>query len=288
MSEQKIEVGMNEQARLVTAVLAASSWPEREQAQTTHAVHPHSKQTKQYLVDYKGLTAVGELNAALEAEISLVDIFTAAVRCSWPDLTPQEEIPAGLESWAGALADFSRATAIDTFWSTHSADWDEALDGLNGILKDKDIAGFIEKLTGKPLPKPVVVMPTITYPLLNPVIAETADEIIFILPPAKAWGESPPWPHGEDPGWVVIQTCWYLCEFFMLDVLADLDDTQKALLLHSAVTLCLESELEEEMMAYLVRAKKEHSLPQLPLTVENLRDYLANPEGKELTSVVKD
>ena len=52
------------------------------------------------------------------------------------------------------------------------------------------------------------------------------------------------------------------------------------------MTLCLEGEFDEaEAMAYLVRSKKEHSLPKLPLVVEELRDYLAAPKSRSLADL---
>jgi hypothetical protein len=100
----------------------------------------------------------------------------------------------------------------------------------------------------------------------------------MILPPAKAWGESPPWPFGEDPGWVIAQSCFYLVHHFLADTLAQMNETQGGLLTYAAVTLCLEKEFDEaEAMTYLVQKKKEQNLPRLPLAVELLRNYLAEP-----------
>ena len=279
MSDAVIEIGLDERIRLVTAVLAASSWPEREQAETTHAVHPHSKQTKQYVASHRNHQAVAGLDNALDAGVSLHDIFAAAVRATWPDFQPQAPVPAGLDKWLATLPDFAATANLAPFWGNHAAPWDEAIAGLQEILTGKAIIGFLEKLTGQPLPKTVYLMPTVNYPLLHPVLAETADQLYFILPPAKAWGESSPWPHGEDPGWVVIQTAWHLSRYFWASQLAALDEARQTVLIHAAVTLCLEAELEEEAMAYLVRAKKEHKLPQLPAVVEQLRDYLTRPTG---------
>jgi hypothetical protein len=49
------------------------------------------------------------------------------------------------------------------------------------------------------------------------------------------------------------------------------------------VTLCLEEEFDEaEAMTYLVQKKKEQNLPNLPLAVELLRDYLVERDGRSL------
>jgi hypothetical protein len=52
------------------------------------------------------------------------------------------------------------------------------------------------------------------------------------------------------------------------------------------VTLCLEEEFDEaEAMTYLVQKKKEQNLPRLPLAVATLRDYLAAPDGRDLSQL---
>jgi len=117
-------------------------------------------------------------------------------------------------------------------------------------------------------------------------LAETAAVLFMILPPAKAWGESPPWPFGEDPGWVIAQSCYYLVQHFLADELAQMDETGQSLLTYAAVTLCLEEEFDEaEAMTYLVQKKKEQKLPRLPLAVELLRDYLAGRDDRTLSQL---
>lgn len=287
MSE--LNVVIDERARLVTAVLAASSWPDKEQEQAPHAVHPHSKQLRQFAAPFRRHAVVAGVNAGLAEKMDVTDFFTAALRCTWPDLTPLEALPARVgQMWVDALADFARETAVADFWAAHTGPWEEARAGLETIFAHSQMMTFLGQLLGRPIPKDVAVMPTVTYPMLNPVLAETADTLFFILPPAKAWGESPPWPHGEDPGWVIAQTGWHLTGHFLRDTLAELDEAGRALLRHAAVTLCLEADFDEaEAMAYLVRSKKEHNLPRLPLVVEQLRDYLAG-DGRSLTSVIRE
>ena len=284
----ELNVVIDERVRLVTAVLAASHWPEMEQAQTTHAVHPHSKQVKQWVRPFQNHRAVQRVNDSFGANVGVDSLFTAVLRCGWSDKINITAPPAGAQDWIKSLADFAVQSKMLDFWADHAQPWDEARTGLDVIFSRSQIISFLGQLLGQTVAKNVAVMPTVTYPMLNPVLAETDDTVFFILPPAKAWGESPPWPHGEDPGWVIAQTCWHLANHFLADTLGELDEINQALLLHAAVTLCLEADFDEaEAMAYLVRSKKEHNLPRLPRVVEQLRDYL-NGNGRSLVSVISD
>jgi hypothetical protein len=279
-----VTISLDNRVRLVTAVLAASQWPEIEQQQTPHAVHPHSKQTAYYVESAAGHTAVSTLNNGLARGVPLADYFTAALRCTWPDFIPQEPLPASLAGsiWVGSLPDFYRQTNLAAFWREEGEPWQTAYEELRAIFQNSKLPAFLRKLCGEELAR-VVIVPTVVYPLLQPVLAETAAALFMILPPAKAWGESPPWPFGEDPGWVIAQSCFHLVQHFLAGTLAQMDDTQRALLTYAAVTLCLEEEFDEaEAMTYLVQKKKEQNLPNLPLAVELLRDYLVERDGRSL------
>lgn len=259
MSEQYLEVAIDENVRTVAALLAASDWPSMEQAITPHAVHPHSKQTMHYMQPYKSHAAVTGLNAALGAGGTLEDLFETAVCHS----KLHEE---------STVVDFVAHTNLADFWAKHAAAWDAAIADLKQIFDGKPILETITALTGVAINKPVRLVPTIVYPMLTPVVVENRDRIFIILPPAKAWGESPPWPFGDDPGWAMAQVTFYLSQHLLRDNLADDDETEALVRLHAIVVLCLEKELSDaEAMAYLVRTKKEQKLPQLMAAVEEAR-----------------
>ena len=254
MSEQYLEVTIDERIRTATALLAASDWPAMEQTITPHAVHPHSKQTMHYLEPYKSDAVVTELNAALGATGGMEGLFETAVSTN-----PHTA--------------FATAANLPTFWASHADAWDEATTDLKAIFDGTPIVGAIATLTGVEISKPVILVPTIVYPLLAPVVVENTERIFIILPPAKAWGESRPWPFADDPGWAMAQVAFYLSQHLLRDESAQMDETDGLVRLHAIVVLCLEKEMNDaEAMAYLVRTKKEQKLPQLMGAVEAMRE----------------
>ena len=254
MSEQYLEVTIDERIRTATALLAASDWPAMEQTITPHAVHPHSKQTMHYLRAYKSDAAVTGLNAVLSAGGTLDDLFETAVSTN-PHTT------------------FATTANLPTFWASHTDAWDEAITDLKAIFDSKPIVATVSTLTGVEVSKPVQLVPTIVYPMLAPVVVENKERIFIILPPAKAWGESPPWPFADDPGWAMAQVAFYLSQHLLRDELAQMDETDGLVRLHAIVVLCLEKEMNDaEAMAYLVRTKKEQKLPQLMGAVNTMRE----------------
>ncbi|PID84645.1 MAG: hypothetical protein CSB13_12105 [Chloroflexi bacterium] len=273
MSDSQVNICIDDQLRLITAVLAASDWPDYEQAQLTHAVHPHAKQTRQYLAAYNTHPAVIWVNQVIEQGEPLDEVFTAVSQ------NVQQE----------AFADFQTTTNLTAFWQEHTAEWDKAKNDLTDIFNQSQLPAFLNQISDAPITQTIRIMPNLTYPSLSPVLVSDFDTLTLMPPLPKAVGESPPWPYGEDPGWVHAEVCRRLVQFALADTLTFLPENEHALLLHAAVTLYLETAVDEgEAMAYMVRSKKQHSVPTLPLVVENLRAYLANPGEQLMTTVIND
>ena len=200
-----LSVTIDDRLRLVTAVLAASNWPSEEQRQLTHAVHPHAKQVRQLVQSFSSHPAVNGTNEALLNGVDLADLFSAALRCTWPDFIPQEALPhlLKIKDWVGSLADFAAKTAVATeFWPQHTAVWQEAQSALEEIFAKGDLLAALGQL-GDVVDTAVSLMPNLIFPMLSPVVATREGALTLLLPPPKAVGESPPWPFDEDPGWVV-------------------------------------------------------------------------------------
>ncbi|MFZ0547985.1 MAG: hypothetical protein WAM60_21245 [Candidatus Promineifilaceae bacterium] len=286
-----ISVSIDNRVRLVAAVLAASYWPDHEQAQDPHAVHTHAKMTRQYVSDFTNHPAVTMVNASLEnGRLVLPDLFAAALRSSWPLFEPSESLPPAYadEAFLEELADFYTDSAVAAFfWADHNAVWDEAAQDLGKIFQNSTLPTFLSKLLGQPLTRNIVVIPNLSYPTLQAIAVPTVNTHYLILPPPRAYGESPPWPYHEDPGWVVAQSCYALTEILLEDVLEKLENGQGELLRHAAVTLCLEETLNpQESSSYLVRSKKQYDLPELPATVDKMREHLKNPVLNSLADLV--
>lgn len=275
-----LSVVLDERVRLLAAVLSISDWPEMEQAIMPHAVHFQSKLTRQFLAEYKSPPAVALVNQALADGCSLSELFHTALAGQWPTFKPLEPLPGRFADGElnRQLAGFLQGSGLtEEFWPSQQPAWDEAIADLRTIFTDNPLPEFIGHLVGRPLTKDVVIVPAIVYPLLASVVVETAETYTIIIPPPKAWGESPPWPFRDGFDWVLGECCRELTHHLLRDVLASASADQLSLFKHGIATLFLETTLtDDEGMAYLVRAKRQYNLPKLPMFVEQLRDYLHN------------
>lgn len=281
-------ITIDERLRLVTAVLAASSWPAEEQAQLTHAVHPQAKQVRHFVQPFASHPAVSGANEALLNGVPLTDLFSAARRCTWPDFTPTLALPNVLKinDWVQSLADFARESSIESlFWAPQTAVWQEAQAALQTIFPDDRLLTALGQL-GDVAGTAVTLMPNLVFPALTPVVATAGDTLALLLPPPKAVGESPPWPFDEDPGWVVAIAAEQLAPHLLAGELAALDAASKPVAIHLAAAHCLATLLDDyEAQAYLLRATKAHHLPQLPALFAQLQDSVAGGNGRALATI---
>ncbi|MCA9916675.1 MAG: hypothetical protein KC445_01930 [Anaerolineales bacterium] len=285
-----LSIAIDEKMRLVTAVLAASDWPVEEQRQLTHAVHPHAKQVRHLVQPFASHPAVNGANEALLNGVDLADLFSAALRCNWPDFTPQEALPHVLKikDWVQTLADFATKTAVATeFWPQHTAVWQDAQSALEQIFSQGDLLAALGQL-GDLVDTAVSLMPNLIFPMLSPVVATREGALTLLLPPPKAVGESPPWPFDEDPGWVVATVAEQLVPYLLPGTLVASDPDQQFMAKRLAAAHCLAALVDDfEAQAYLLRAKKEYDLPQLPALFAQLQEEVAGENGRSLAQILQ-
>lgn len=285
-----LTVAIDERLRLVTAVLAASNWPVEEQNQLTHAVHPHAKQVRHFVQSYTSHPAANGVDEALLNGVDLADLFSAAFRCAWPDFTPMADLPKILKinQWIATLPDFAQKTAVTTdFWPQHTAVWQEAQSALENLFSNGDLLAALGQL-GNVMETAVTIMPNLVFPALSPIVATADDALTLLLPPPKAVGESPPWPFDEDPGWVVATVTEQLIPHLMASDFGQLEPDQQATATYLAAAHCLAALLDEfEARAYLLRAKKEHNLPQLSTLFAQLQEDVGSGNGRSLAFIIR-
>lgn len=285
-----LTITIDERLRLVTAVLAASNWPAEEQARLTHAVHPQAKQVRHFVQPFASHPAVKGANEALLNGVALADLFSAALRSTWPDFVPTAELPHVLKikEWVQTLADFARETAIVArFWEPQTAVWQEAQVALQKIFADDRLLVALGQL-GNGADTAVTLMPNLVFPALSPVVATAENTLALLLPPPKAVGESPPWPFDEDPGWVVATVAEQLAPHLLAADLAQLSSDQQPIAIHLAAAHCLATLLDDfEAQAYLLRAKKALNLPQLPALFVQLQEEVVGGNGRALAQILQ-
>lgn len=285
------EAKIDNRARLVGAILAAGSWPEREQTEGAHRVHQQARLARSFAGPYADHPAVVQTDAFLAAGGAVGDLYTAALRSRWPTFERQEEVAPALADgqWLESVADFYTDTAIAAFhWSEQASVWEGAAADLQTVMAPAVLGDFFAALLGGPLDRPVHLYPNLLYPALTPLLVTAAEAHTLLVPPPKALGESPPWAYREGAEWVLTSSVQLLGEQLLRPQLAALGGAVRQRTIHALTALFLENTLDSgAARAYQVQIARTAGVADLDAAVDRLRAYVTAPNGDSLLAVMR-
>ncbi|MEM7334783.1 MAG: hypothetical protein AAF490_22090, partial [Chloroflexota bacterium] len=151
-----IQIVLDERIRNATAVLAASNWPAIEQEIKPHAVHPHTKQTRQFVEGQSNHPAVAFVNSGLAEEQAVDALLTALV----------------LGEERATLDAFASQSKLASLWAAHAPVWDTAVCECQKIFENFPFPTKLAQMGGKT--DAIRLMPTLTYPMLEPAVIASA------------------------------------------------------------------------------------------------------------------
>jgi hypothetical protein len=185
----------------MSAVMAATDWPEKAQERQPHGTHAHSRATRKYLDAFKSHEAVQGMQSLLNQGAPLEAMFTFAVQLSWPSLEIAE-LPRWVPpNWNIHLRDFYEKTNLAKWWKDEEVVWKNSVTESEKIFKGISFKPFLKPFLGD-ISEKLVFIPNISFPTDHEVGVRHNQELWCIAPPRLAWGDSPPWPFDEDPGHV--------------------------------------------------------------------------------------
>lgn len=306
MTARTIEIRIDDRARLMSAALSVTSWPEIEQTRQRHRAHVHARNTTKYLLPYANHPAVRTLQALLDQNTPLEAIFAYALSLSWPGLKLAEPPAWAPSHWYDQLADFYDRTALDDWWADEDDMWRRALDEMAKTVADTDVYTFFQPFVGE-ISERFVLTPNICYPTDSEVGARLDSELVCIMPPRIAWGDNEPWPFDDDAGHLFRGALAEYGRLLMVAYLrqntADLaplaatplpvsdefrathptwSDQFTSLFVAGAVAIFLEQRVgPKEARAYMLMENKVHGMSILPGVVSVLKRYLSEQaEGR--------
>ncbi|MCU0512734.1 MAG: hypothetical protein MUE40_09200 [Anaerolineae bacterium] len=296
-----ITITLDDRLRLMTAALAATSFPEMAQKRRRHYAHAHARATFKYMQDhgYKNHAAAVALQSLLDQNTPLEALFTLVMQFE-PDgfevANPPRWMPAG---WNRQLWDFFHTARLRDYWESSRTPWDNARSQVEKVFASTHFKAFLLPFLGD-IQEDFLFMPNIGYPADDEISIRAGDRLIAIIPPPQAWGDSPPWAYDE-----MVQHTYRaaLMAYGRLLLTAYLranaekvqeaskkdlpvtdqfralhpnwEDQFVALFLSAAVAMYLEEHVSQaEAKAYLVMEKKARGMAILPATINVLHRYL--------------
>ncbi len=193
-----VRVRLDDRIRLMSALLAATDWPDRAQARKPHGCHPHARATRKHVAALAAHPAAQTLQALLDKGAPLEALFTLAATLSWPELTPSR-LPSWVPAeWPAQLRDFYDAAGLERWHADENAAWQKSASEASRLLAEARFSAFLQPFFGK-VEEQLVFAPNIGYPADVELGLRAGGELIAIIPPRLAWGDSPPWPYEDDP-----------------------------------------------------------------------------------------
>ena len=297
---QTLQVLIDDRARLMSAVLSATNWPEQEQARKRHRAHVHARNTTKRVAAHAKHPAVEAMQTLLDQNTPLEAIYTYALSLSLPDFTLDQPFPWAPLHWNEQLGDFYAQANLEGWWAEEANIWDRAREEIQKVVVNADIYAFFEPFIGK-VSEQCVVMPNISYPSDNEIGLRFNDRLYCIAPPRIAWGDNEPWPFDEDPAHTFRGLLTEFGRLLMVSYLRQKaaevapaaakplpvgdkfrethptwNDQFTALFVVGAVAIFLEQAINpKEAQAYILMENKVHGVTILPGVVSVLKRYLS-------------
>jgi hypothetical protein len=296
-----VSVQLDDRVRLVSALLAATDYPEKSQQRKPHGTHAHARATRKYLAEHRRHPAVSATQTLLDHGVSLEALYALLMLARWPDLESQAVPPWVPPGYHQQLRDFVHASRLTDWWQQEQGVWDRSRREADNVFAAARFKSFLAPFFG-PIEHRLVFIPNIGDPTDVDIGFPLGHELVCIAPPPLAWGDSPPWPYDE-PTMVTHSLRAALLVYGRLVLTAYLrdhadeveevrrvelpvsdqfraqypswDDQFSALFLSAVVAMYLEEHVDEkEYRSYMLMEKKARGMSMLPGTVSVLRRYL--------------
>jgi hypothetical protein len=310
-----VTVRLDDRIRLMSAILAATDWPDKAQARQPHGTHAHARATRRYLKDHSGHDAVRSLQNLIDQGAPLEAVYTFALCLNWPDLELQlDALPGWIPpNWLAHLRDFLRVTDLTSWWADEARPWQKSVEEASKIITGQGVTlkPFLRPFLGE-ITEDLLFLPNISYPTDQEIGIRLGNDLICIAPPRLAWGDSPPWPFDEDPVHIYRAMLTQFGRQLLVSYLrvhADRiaaarstalpvsdqframhpswEEQFTALFVAAAVAIYLEDYVSKaEADAYVLMARKTQGMTILPGTISVLRRYLTEQETGRYTSLI--
>ncbi|MFN8528729.1 MAG: hypothetical protein U0670_08975 [Anaerolineae bacterium] len=311
MTVSDVSVKLDDRTRLMSAALAATGYPDSAQERRPHGTHAHARSTRKQLSAFKNHPAIAALNTLLDQRAPLEALFTLAMVLRFPDCAlerPPRWMP---PDWNLQLRDFYETADLANFWQQEHEDWDKALTDAQKAFESVQFKPFLAQFIGD-FPERLFFIPNISYPTDQEMCLRLGNDLVCIIPPRLAWGESPPWPFNEDPAHVYRAALMQYGRSLVMnylrvhaDKISEISQTPLPigdqfqsmyptwqeqftnLFVAGAVALYLQDHLSKtEADAYVMMERKVRGITILPGMISVLRRYLAEKEAGRYASLI--
>lgn len=306
-----VSILLDDRLRLISSALAASNFPEKAQERKRHHAHAHARAILKHLQEKEASKhpAIVAMQSLLDQSTPIEAFFSFIMSLSWPNLEGKDFPDWMPPDWNKQLWDFYQKMELATFWESASKSWESAESESKKVFTDKVFfKDVLSQFVGE-IAEDFVFAPNLLWPADREVGFRAGNQLISLVPPPLAWGESPPWPYDEEtrlsehtyPA-ALSQYARLLMLKYMRENAAKVGEaTEKeipiadalkvlyptwedqfvALFQSAVVAIYLEDHISAtEAKGFLLMERKVRNMTELPGTVSVLRRYLQEKANK--------
>lgn len=199
-SSTPVKIILDDRLRLISTALAATDFPIKAQERKRHHAHAHARATIKHMQEREMSKhpAIMALQDMLNQGVPIEALFALGMYLKWPDLSAPalpDWVPDG---WNQQLRDFYEKSEAAELWLSADNAWKNAKSESERVFTDKvHFKDLLEKFIGK-IDEEFVFVPNLLWPADREIGIRVENQLISIVPPPLAWGESPPWPYDEE------------------------------------------------------------------------------------------
>jgi hypothetical protein len=195
--KRQVVIRVDDRVRLMSAVLAATNYPDKSQDRKKHGTHLHARGTRKIVSEFSHHPAVHAMQVLLDQNIAMGSMYSYVLRLTWPGLVA-DEVPRWVPPrWNEHLRHFYELTNLAKWWADDGEQWVQPVRHLKEAFAKVDLYGYLEPFFGQVV-ETLVFMPNICYPTDQNIGLRVGGELVAIMPPPMAWGDSPPWPYKDE------------------------------------------------------------------------------------------
>jgi hypothetical protein len=196
---ETVSITLDNRIRLMAAALAATNFPETSQQRRRYHAHAYARATTKYMSDngYKNHPAIQTLQTLLNQNAPLEALFTLIMLCRFPTFEiehPPRWMPAGFNE---QLRDFYETCKMGEYWANNAIPWENAEAQAKKVFAKVHFRTFLRPFLEE-VHEDFLFMPNICYPADDEIGIRVGNQLIAIVPPPQAWGDSPPWGYDEE------------------------------------------------------------------------------------------
>lgn len=311
MTASDVIVKLDDRVRLISAALAATRYPDLAQERRAHGTHAHARATRKYLAPFASHEAITALNTLLDQRAPMEALFTLGLVLKLPDFSVERPPRWMPPDWNLKLRDFYARADLIGWWQEENEGWGDALMESQQVFASVNFKPFLSSFVGD-IQERFYFIPNICYPLDQEIGVRLGQDLIAIVPPRLAWGESPPWPYGEDPAHVYRAALTQFGRNLVMNYLrTHADRVAEAaqsplpvseqfqsmyptwqeqftnLFVAGAIAIYLEDHVSKpEADAYVLMERKVRGITILPGLISVLRRYLSEYEAGRYTEMI--